>query len=182
MKSAPLGSGAVVLVQRARNRNAVDLGEVGMKNWVSCNGCARGINKTPAESVHYINLWQSGWNNQTFFKKKRASVLPERFHFSLWSCALAILQAWFQMRGFDSSNLSIVLQHVFCVLLLFFFPLLLFTPLRTVPTDPSAGSLVIHGAAEVIRSAAENADYELVTHILIACTLVAQHSLANSNI
>lgn len=86
------------------------------------------------------------------------------------------------MRGFDSSNLSIVLQHVFCVLLLFFFPLLLFTPLRTVPTDPSAGSLVIHGAAEVIRSAAENADYELVTHILIACTLVAQHSLANSNI
>lgn len=52
----------------------------------------------------------------------------------------------------------------------------------TVSTDPSVGSLVIHGAAEVIRSAAENADYELVTHILIACALVAQHSLANSNI
>lgn len=55
-------------------------------------------------------------------------------------------------------------------------------PLHAVSTDPSAGSLVIHGAAEVIRSAAENADYELVTHILIACALVAQHSLANSNI
>ncbi|TKS66614.1 Krueppel-like factor 7 [Collichthys lucidus] len=44
------------------------------------------------------------------------------------------------------------------------------------------GSPVIHGAAEVIRSAAENADYESVTHILIACALVAEHSLANSNV
>lgn len=56
------------------------------------------------------------------------------------------------------------------------------SPLRAVSTDPSVGSLVIHGAAEVIRSAAENADYELVTHILITCALVAQHSVANSNI
>lgn len=67
---------------------------------------------------------------------------------------------------------------MFCVLFFFLF----FLPLHTVSTDPSAGSLVIHGAAEVIRRAAENADYELVTHILITCALVAQHSLANSNI
>lgn len=49
-------------------------------------------------------------------------------------------------------------------------------------TDPSAGALVIRAAAKVIRSAAENADYELVTRILIACALVAQRSLATSNI
>lgn len=49
-------------------------------------------------------------------------------------------------------------------------------------TDSSAGSLVIHAAAEVIRTAAENADYELVTHLLIVCALVARRALANSNV
>lgn len=71
-----------------------------------------------------------------------------------------------------------ILQPVFCTSPPPTRPLLI----TTVSTDPSAGAPVIRAAAEVIRSAAENADYELVTRILIACALVAQRSLANSNI
>lgn len=55
-------------------------------------------------------------------------------------------------------------------------------PSHTLSADSSAGSVVIHAAAEVIRSAAENADYELVTHILIVCALAARRSPANGNI
>lgn len=71
-----------------------------------------------------------------------------------------------------------ILQPVFCIHPL---PPTTSTPC-TLSTDPSAGAAVIRAAAKVIRSAAENADYELVTRILIACALVAQRSLANSNI
>lgn len=70
-----------------------------------------------------------------------------------------------------------ILQAVFCIP-----PLPPVSTSCTLSTDPSACAPVIRAAAKVIRSAAENADYELVTRILIACALVAQSSLANSNI
>lgn len=74
-----------------------------------------------------------------------------------------------------------ILRPVFCIPPSPPLPLPRFHPC-TLSTDPSAGAPVIRAAAKVIRSAAENADYELVTRILIACASVAQRSLANSNI
>lgn len=113
--------------------------------------------------------------------KNRPLCFKSNFSFSLCRHASSILRAGFYMRGSASSNLAIVLQHMFCVQLSVSSPTSPSSS-HSVSTDQSESSLLIHGAAEVIRRAAENADYELVTHILIACALVARRSLANSNI